>query len=115
MLEFLKFLIWTLIRNNFFHLDNKIYRKNSAEIYRNGGRRVVEGWSKGGFRSDEGWSKGGRRVVEGGQRVVEGWSKGWMYNPLFFGVGPLLFNSTFFEHREQRRPWRTKSIIFFSN
>ena len=56
MLEFLKFLIWTLIRNNFFHLDYKIYRK--------GGRRVVEGWSKGGFRSDKGRMKVGRRVVE---------------------------------------------------
>ena len=66
--------------------------------------RVVEGWSKGGRRVVEGWSKGGRRVVEG--RV-----KGWMYNPLFFGLRALLYNSTLFEHREQRRPWRTKFFI----
>ena len=71
-----------------------------------GGLRVVEGWSKGGRRVAEGWPKGGRRVVEGwskgGRRVVEGRVKGWMYNPLYFGVAAL------FEHREQRRPWRTK-------
>ena len=77
---------------------------------------MVEGWSKGGRRVVEGWSKDGRRMVEwwmkwwskGGFRSDEGWVKGWMYNPLFFGVGALLYNSTLFEHREQRRPWRTK-------
>ena len=30
------------------------------------------------------------------RRVVEVWMKGWMYN------------STLFENREQRQPWRTK-------